>query len=108
MKECEYCGDSHDVRDLCAPRRTISRRRFFSLSARAIVGAALAPQIIEAAQSIYFLDPHAGPMVVGGIERATYTFWRNQTPLGASVFDTPENARAAFAKIYNQCTSGPR
>ena len=97
MIECEYCGNDHDVRELCSDRRGISRRRFFSLSARAIVGVALAPQIIDAAQAL--IQPSLG--TIGGIDRATFTFWRNQG-VNAGVLDVE-----AMRRIYNECSNGP-
>ena len=104
--ECEYCGNAHDVRELCGKR--MSRRRFFSLSARAIVGVAIAPQIIEVAQAL------ARPAVVclpegmsgtyGGIDRASFSFWRNQSAAGATSFD---GLRDALTKAYNDCHKSP-
>lgn len=43
---CEYCDDTHDVLNLCTPRRQLSRRRFLFLgagAAAAIVAAPLMP-----------------------------------------------------------------
>lgn len=107
---CEYCGHEHDVRELCGARQAMSRRRFFSLSARAIVGAAIAPQIIDAAQALIappltglravIADAPSG--IVYGIDRATFKFWRNQQ-IGATALDGDVEA---FRRIFNECTRG--
>lgn len=96
---CEYCGHAHDVRELCASRRLISRRRFFSLSVRALAVAAIAPQIADAAQS--FLSPSTG--TIGGIERATFAFWRNQHLSGSAMARLDVDA---MRRAYDDCTIG--
>ena len=92
---CEYCGHDHDLRELCGKR--MSRRRFFSLSARAIVVAAIAPQIIDAAQAL--IQTRLG--TIGGIERAEFAFWRNQQAGNAAALDV-----GALRRIYNECSRG--
>lgn len=107
---CEYCGEPHDVRALCAARSRISRRRFFSISARAIVGAAIAPAVIEAAAALApsplggLSDLGVGYGTYGGINRATFAFWRNQQYAHSAMsFD---DMREKMREVYNACSQG--
>lgn len=43
---------------------------------------------------------------VGSINRATYSFWRNQTQAGVKTTTAFDNLRAAMRSIYNSCSSG--
>lgn len=43
---------------------------------------------------------------VGGINRATFTFWRNQQTSGAKSATSFDNLRASMRTIYNQCSAG--
>jgi hypothetical protein len=40
---------------------------------------------------------------IGGIDHATYKFWRNQDPPNPNAFD---NFRTSFHEVYNQCSDG--
>ena len=77
----------------------MSRRRFFSLSVRAMAVAAIAPQIADVAQS--FLPPPSG--IYGGIDRATFTFWRNQHLSGNAMAKLDTDA---LLRVYNACSAG--
>ena len=43
---------------------------------------------------------------VGGINRANFTFWRNQQTSGAQSSAAYDNLRAAMRSIYNLCSNG--
>lgn len=43
---------------------------------------------------------------VGGISRATYTFWRNQQTSGAKSLTAFDNLKGTMRSIYNLCSSG--
>ncbi len=55
-------------------------------------------------QSIVATAPTSG--TVGGINRATFTFWRNQQTSGAKTTTQFDNLRASMRSIYNLCGSG--
>src|SRR5689334_9837883 len=43
---------------------------------------------------------------VGGINRGTYTFWRNQQTSGAKSSTAFDNLRAVMRTVHNDCSSG--
>ncbi len=43
---------------------------------------------------------------VGGINRATFSFWRNRQVSGAQSLTAFDNIRSAFTSCYNQCSLG--
>lgn len=43
---------------------------------------------------------------VGGINRATYSWWRNQQAAGTQTAAAFDNLRAAMRSVYNQCSNG--
>lgn len=49
-------------------------------------------------------DPTTG--TVGGINRATFTFWRSRTQAGTQGASAFDNLRAKMRTIYNQCSKG--
>lgn len=55
-------------------------------------------------QSIVSSTPTTG--TVGSINRATYTFWRNQQTLGTKTTSAYDNLRGAMRTIYNACSNG--
>ena len=79
----------------------ISRRGLFGLCAAAIA-APFVPVPTVAATGIraVILDaPTCGTM--GGINRATFSFWRNQGTSDPHAFD---NLRTSMRDVYNQCS----
>ncbi len=44
--------------------------------------------------------------VVGGIDRANFTFWRNRATTAAKTTTAFDNLRGAMRSIYNQCSKG--
>jgi hypothetical protein len=55
-------------------------------------------------QHIVASTPTSG--TVGSINRATYSFWRNQTTSGAKTTTLYDNLRSAMRTIYNACSNG--
>jgi len=55
-------------------------------------------------QHIVSTTPTTG--TVGAINRATYTFWRNQQASGALAATAFDNLKGAMRSIYNLCSSG--
>lgn len=49
-------------------------------------------------------SPSSG--TVGGINRATHSFWRNQQSSGAKSSTAFDNLRATMRTVYNNCSSG--
>lgn len=43
---------------------------------------------------------------VGAINRATFSFWRNQQASGAKTTSIYDNLRATMRSVYNQCSNG--
>ena len=43
---------------------------------------------------------------VGGISRATYSFWRNKQTSGAQTAADFDNLRASMRSVFNQCSNG--
>ncbi len=43
---------------------------------------------------------------VGGINRATYSWWRNKSAAGTQSAAAYDNLRAAMRSVYNQCSNG--
>ena len=55
-------------------------------------------------QLIVATDPTTG--TVGGINRATFSFWRSQQTSGAKTTSAFDNLRATIRTIYNLCSNG--
>ena len=55
-------------------------------------------------QSIISTTPTTG--TVGGINRATFSFWRSQQTSGAKTTSAFDNLRATMRSIYNLCSNG--
>jgi len=55
-------------------------------------------------QHIVSSTPTTG--TVGGINRATYSFWRNQQASGAKTSTAFDNLRATMRTVYNDCSNG--
>lgn len=55
-------------------------------------------------QHIIATAPTSG--TVGGINRASFTFWRNQQTSGAKTTSAFDNLRASMRSIYNLCSNG--
>lgn len=61
-------------------------------------------QDIGGVQLLISTTPTTGS--VGGVNRATWSFWRNQQTSGAKTTSAYDNLRAAMRSIYNQCSRG--
>jgi hypothetical protein len=59
---------------------------------------------IDGLQSIIADNPAVG--IVGGIDPATWAFWRNKTAAGTMTAVAFDNLIAAMRSVYNQCSSG--
>lgn len=55
-------------------------------------------------QNLVSTTPTTG--TVGGINRANFSFWRNQQTSGAQTASDFDNLRAAMRSIYNLCSNG--
>lgn len=92
---CEWCGHDHAKDALCASRPKWSRRGFLALFGAGIAGAVVAAKIP-------FAEASGNGYTVGGINRATFSFWRNQQSDAVS-FDS---LRASMRDVYNKCSAG--
>ena len=61
-------------------------------------------KVIGGLQSVISTTPTTG--TVGGINRANFTFWRNQQTSGAKTTTAFDNLRAAMRSTYNLCSNG--
>jgi len=59
---------------------------------------------IDGLQKIIATDPTSG--VVGGIDRATFAFWRNRQTSGAKSSSAFDNLRASMRTVYGLCRGG--
>lgn len=59
---------------------------------------------IAGLQSIIPTDPTTG--TVGGLNRATYSFWRSRQTSGAQSAASFDNLRSSMRSIFNQCSNG--
>lgn len=55
-------------------------------------------------QNLIATDPTTG--TVGGINRATFAFWRNQQASGAHTTTAFDNLRSTMRTVYNKCSRG--
>lgn len=67
-------------------------------------GTANSQKVIGGLQHIVSSTPTTG--TVGGINRATFSFWRNQQSSGAKTTSSFDNLRAVMRSIYNLCSNG--
>ena len=68
------------------------------------VGTESSGKSIGGLQSLIATDPTTG--TVGAINRATFTFWRNQQASGAKTTSAFDNLRATMRSIYNLASNG--
>lgn len=67
--------------------------------------AAASSDNILSIQDLISATPSAS-VSIGGINQATFTFWRNKQTLGTLSVNPFDNLRAAMRSIYNQCSRG--
>lgn len=67
-------------------------------------GSGTSSKEIGGLQLIVDTTPATG--TVGGINRATYSFWRNIQAAGTQTSAAYDNLRAAMRSVYNQCSNG--
>lgn len=71
---------------------------------RQMLGSATTGTDITGIQAIISSTPTTGS--VGGINRATFSFWRNRQNSGAQSVSAYDNFRSALTTTYNQCSLG--
>ena len=71
---------------------------------RQLLGDGTAANDIDGIQHVISSTPTTGS--VGGINRATYSFWRNRQNSGAQSVSAFDNLRSALTTTYNQCSLG--
>jgi len=67
-------------------------------------GTANSSKVIGGLELIVDSTPATG--TVGGINAATYSFWRNKQAAGTMTTAAYDNLRAAMRSVYNQCSNG--
>ena len=67
-------------------------------------GTANSSKVFTGLQALVASSPSSG--TVQGIDRATYSFWRNQQTSGAQTTSAFDNLRAAMRSIYNLSSNG--
>ena len=68
------------------------------------LGTGNSSKVLTGLQALVAVAPTSG--TVGGIDRATYTFWRNQQTTGTQTTSAYDNLRAAMRSNYNLCSNG--
>ena len=71
---------------------------------RQLLGSATTGTDINGIQVVISSTPTTGS--VGGINRATFSFWRNRQNSGAQSVSAYDNLRSALTTTYNQCSLG--
>ena len=71
---------------------------------RQMLGDGTAANDIDGIQFLISTTPTTGS--VGGINRATFSFWRNRQNSGAQSVSAYDNLRSALTTTYNQCSLG--
>jgi hypothetical protein len=71
---------------------------------RQLLGAGAGANDIQGIQIPISTTPTTGS--VGGINGATFSFWRNKQASGAQSVSAYDNLRSALTSIYNQCSLG--
>ncbi len=71
---------------------------------RQLLGSAATGTDINGIQVVISTTPTTGS--VGGINRGTFTFWRNRQNSGAQSATAYDNLRSAMTTTYNQCSLG--
>lgn len=71
---------------------------------RQLLGLGTAATDIEGIQKLISSTPTTGS--VGGINRGTFSFWRNRQNSGAQTASAYDNFRSALTTTYNQCSLG--
>lgn len=69
-----------------------------------LVGTVNSSKTIGGLAYIVSSTPSSGTM--GGIDRGTYTFWRNQQQAGTQSASDYDNLRASMRTLYNNCSAG--
>jgi hypothetical protein len=59
---------------------------------------------MDGLQKLISITPTTG--TVGGINRATFSFWRNQQTSGAKTSTAFDNLRSTMRTVYNKCSRG--
>lgn len=90
--------------DLIAAKIENVRKSHFALLNRQSWGTAPGSNDLTSIFSIITQDPTTG--VVGGIDGATYSWWRNRTNDGTKTTLTYDNLQATVRKTWNQCSLG--
>ncbi len=71
---------------------------------RQMLGAGVIATDIQGIQLVISTTPTTG--TVGGINRATFPFWRNRQASGAQSASAFDNLRSSLTTVYNQCSLG--
>lgn len=61
-------------------------------------------KVLTGLQALISSTPSSG--TVGGIDRGSYSFWRNQQTAGTQTTSAFDNLRASMRSIYNLCSNG--
>lgn len=90
--------------DLAAEKIDNGRDSHIADMNRQMLGSATTGTDINGIQVLISTTPTTGS--VGGINRATFSFWRNRQNSGASSVSPFDNLRSAWTTTYNQCSLG--
>jgi hypothetical protein len=90
--------------DLVAEKLENGRDSHIALLNRQCWGSGSGSNDIDGIQKLISSTPTTG--TVGGINRATFTFWRNRQNSGAKTTTVYDNLRSSIRTTWNQCSLG--
>jgi hypothetical protein len=90
--------------DLAAEKMENGKDSHIADMNRQMLGSATTGTDINGIQVIISSTPTTGS--VGGIDRASFSFWRNRQNSGAQSVSAFDNLRSALTTTYNQCSLG--
>lgn len=104
LEELRNQGSESKIDDYVAERVENGRNSHIADMNRQMLGSAATGTDINGIQVVISTTPTTGS--VGGINRATYSFWRNRQNSGAQSVSAYDNLRSALTTTYNQCSLG--
>ena len=103
LEELRAAASSGKI-DLAAEKMENGRDSHIALLNRQCWGAAVGANDIDGLQKLISVAPTSG--TVGGINRAVFSFWRNQAADGGKTTNPGDNLRSVMISVWNDCTLG--
>lgn len=104
LDRARVSGDSAKYDDIMAELLNNGKDSHMADMNRQMLGAGIPVNDIDGIQFLISTTPTVGS--VGGINGATFVFWRNRQNSGAQSASAFDNLRSAWTTTYNQCSLG--